>query len=597
MNLPDEAEPETPHNVLLIVQDGKKFKTHRQILSESSPFFEKLLSSNMKESNEGVIRLETFTESLMKDVLEFIHNGEVSISTRENAEELLAAADYLCLSNLKSFAGKFIEQTMSSSNCVSTYFMAEKFDHSGLLDSTRKFILTNFTTVIEEENFLSLPSHEVEQLVSSDDVAISSEEDIFKAIVNWIIHTKSERSKDFCKLFRRVRLTYLSRDFLLNHVVTNELVTENEDCISGVTRALAWMDRTTEGDLSEPFPPRKALVKRVIVICGKGESFQCPVFYLPEKNDFYRLKGMAKPDCVPEHIFTCRGKLFFVANEVDKSQYYDPDFNCWCPAPWTKTDSEINWLKWRAAGRPFRRAVVVVQNEICFIEQDLRKESSCLWKFNLDTNSTTRSKGWLETVRICAVTVGKYIYVIGGSRDIDIVSQCSKFDIVENKWEKLANLRLARFEALGVGTHGKIYVAGGWLDFDEITNTCEVYNELTDEWHLMGRLTVSRPVGNMVLLDDSLYALGGACHEFFGKVWSIEIYDHGKDEWKENKRILFVNEIAPFQASSFTFLKDWSRKFKRDVGAFYWEDFLVWKSCHLKTTVLRGQVPRTPLNQ
>lgn len=569
MNLPDQAELETPPNVLLIVQDGKEFKTYRHILSEASPFFEKLLSSNMKESNEGVIRLEAFTESLMKDVLEFIHNGEVRISTRENAEELLAAADYLCLSNLKSFAGKFIEQTMSSSNCVSTYFMAEKFDHSELLDSTRKFILTNFTTVIEKENFLSLPSHEVEQLVSSDDVVISSEEDIFKAIVNWIIHAKSERSKDFCKLFRRVRLTSLSRDFLLNHVMTNELVTENEDCISGVSRALAWMDRTTDSDLSEPFPPRKALVKRVIAICGKGKNFERPVFYLPEENDFYRLRGMAKPDCVPEHIFTCRGKLFFVSNEVDESQYYDPHFNCWCPAPWTKTDSEINFLKWQAFGRPFRRSVVVVQNEICFIEQDLREQSSCLWKFNLDTNSTTCSKDWLETVQICAVTVGKYIYVIGGTRDIDIVSQCSKFDIAENKWEKFANLQLARFEALGVGTQGKIYVAGGWLDFDEITNTCEVYNELTDEWQLMGRLTVSRPVGNMVLLDDSLYALGGACHEVFGMVWSIEVYDHGKDEWKENKHILFVKDITAFRASSLTFLKDKSRKFKRDYVAFY----------------------------
>ncbi|XP_022795518.1 kelch-like protein 17 [Stylophora pistillata] len=568
MNLSDQAESESPKTVSVIVQDGKEFKTHRHVLSEASHFFEKLLTSNMKENNEGVIRLEYFTESLMKDVLEFIHTGNVCISTGGNAAELIAAADYLCLSKLKSFAGKFIEQTMSSSNCVSTYFMAEKFYHSELLDSARKFILSNFARVAQTKNFPRLPSHEVEQLVSSDDVVINSEEDVFKAIIKWTIHKKSERSKEFCNLFRHVRLTLLSRDFLLNDVVTNEIVTGSEECLGSATHALAWMDRAAYGDLSRSFPPRKALEKCVIAICRKHEPLENPLFYLPKKGDIFRLQGMAKTDCVPEHVFSCRGKLFFISKEIDKSQYYDPDFNCWHAAPWTKTDSEINWLHWRVMGRPVRRKVVVVQNEICFIEEDLDEVSSCLWKFNLDTNSTSCTKDWLETTRICAVTVGKYIYVIGGARDINIIAQCSKFDAAENKWEKLANLNMARFDALGVGTQEKIYVAGGWLDFDECTNTCEVYYEFTDEWHSMGRLTVFRPFGNMVLIDNSLYALGGALHEFFGNVWSIEGYDHEKDEWIEKERTLFVENITQYKASSFTYLKNGSIKLKRYKGIF-----------------------------
>ena len=125
-----------------------------------------------------------------------------------------------------------------------------------------------------------------------------------------------------------VRLTFLSRDFLLNDVVTNELVTENEDCISSATNALAWIDRAGDDDLSRPFSPRKALEKSVIAIYRKDKPFKNPLFYLPKKNDIYRLQGMAKTDCEPEHVFSCRGKLFFVSKEVDESQYYDPDFNC-----------------------------------------------------------------------------------------------------------------------------------------------------------------------------------------------------------------------------------------------------------------------------
>lgn len=53
----------------------------------------------------------------------------------------------------------------------------------------------------------------------------------------------------------------------------------------------------------------------------------------------------------------------------------------------------------------------------------------------------------------------KNIYVIGEVREINIIKRCSKFDIEENKWEKLADLNLTRYDALGVGTKEKIYVA------------------------------------------------------------------------------------------------------------------------------------------
>ncbi|XP_022795517.1 kelch-like protein 17 [Stylophora pistillata] len=454
---------------------------------------------------------------------------------------------------------------MSSSNCVSTYFMAEKFDNSELLDSARKFILSNFAKVAQTENFLRLPSHEVEQLVSSDDVVVNSEEDIVKAIIKWTILKKSERSKEFCNLFRHVRLTFLSRDFLLNNVVTNELVTENEDCVDRVNSALAWMDRKTDCDLSRPYSPRKALEKCVIAIWGEDKPFR-PLFYVPENNDFCHLPGMTEPDCVPQHVFSCRGKLFFVAQEVNKSQYYDPDFNCWRPAPWTKTDSRVNWCKTnrQEIGKLFFRAVVVVENEICFIEDNLQTYSSSLCKFNLDTNFTTRSKDWVTTIRTCLVTLGQYIYVIGGTKsDVDIVAHCSRYDIVENTWQKLTNLRLARFRALGVATQEKIYVGGGWLDFGgEITNTCEVYSVITDEWHLMGGLTVPRDIGNMLSIDESLYALGGVCHPVLGKIWSVESYEHGKDEWRENRHILDIHKIMTFRACTFRMLNDVSVKLK-----------------------------------
>ena len=60
----------------------------------------------MRESNEGVVRLEMITELGLRDMLEFIYTGSVHISTEENAQELIEMADYLLLPDLKAFAGR-----------------------------------------------------------------------------------------------------------------------------------------------------------------------------------------------------------------------------------------------------------------------------------------------------------------------------------------------------------------------------------------------------------------------------------------------------------------------------------------------------------
>ena len=57
-----------PFDVTLVVEDGKKFKAHRRVPSEASPFFEKLFNSDMRESSEGIVRLEMLIELCLRDI-------------------------------------------------------------------------------------------------------------------------------------------------------------------------------------------------------------------------------------------------------------------------------------------------------------------------------------------------------------------------------------------------------------------------------------------------------------------------------------------------------------------------------------------------
>ena len=47
-----KEELDQPYDVTLVVRDGE-LRAYGKVLSEASPFFEKLLNSDMKESKEG----------------------------------------------------------------------------------------------------------------------------------------------------------------------------------------------------------------------------------------------------------------------------------------------------------------------------------------------------------------------------------------------------------------------------------------------------------------------------------------------------------------------------------------------------------------
>ena len=580
-----------PSDVTLVVKDGKEFQAHRSVLSQASSFFEKLLNSNMKENNEGVIRLEIVSESQMADILEFIYNGSVQISTQENAENLFQLADYLLLPNLKAFAGNCLDEHITTANCFTIYHLAEKYLCQDLTTSCRTFIHSNFSSVADSDDFLNLSSHEVEKLISSDGIAIDAEKNVFELVLRWIDHDKSQRRVKFRDLFRHVRLTCISRDFLASNVVTNDLVKEDEECLESVYLALQWYDRSTNCDIPRPHPPRKALERDVIVVtickrersnhfcfpsteqsygfpstpcepvtvCGSERPLFHTNFYLPSTEQWYRLPSTS---CEPTHVFSHRGKVFVVTKGIDRSQCYDPELNRWSPAPWTKLDSNLAFMTLDHRSLKIHD-VVVIKDEICFIVGG--GLSFSLWRYSVDLNSMTSLCHWVNKAAFCTVAVGTLIYVVGGGmfsgytygyHTFDVcsknaLSHCSAFDVEGNAWKEIAPLKEARRDAFGVSKHDeKVFIAGGHGIFFDWLNSCEVYNIATNEWQFIGSLTVSRVQGKMVLINETIYVLGGRVKRPFqdpcvfpdGKI-AVEWYDEERDEWND-RTIIPIDKMS-----------------------------------------------------
>ena len=220
-----------PYDITLVVDDGKKIKVHRRVLSEASPVFEKMLTSEIKETHEGVVLLEMITELGLMELLEYIYTCSVPISADDNAQDLVVMADYSDLPHLKYHAGRALEQTLNSSNSISTYRVTKTYHCKELARHTKEYVDLNFTNVAKTEEFLGLPYQDVKKWLSSDEL-VNAEEDVFEIILRWTGSKNGERNKYFADLFREVRLNHVSRDFLLSDVVTNDLVNDNKPCLN-----------------------------------------------------------------------------------------------------------------------------------------------------------------------------------------------------------------------------------------------------------------------------------------------------------------------------------------------------------------------------
>ena len=516
-------------DVTIEVKD-KEFKAHRAVLAAASPFFLTLLRSNMKESNEQLIKveLEEATETVMEDALKYLYTGNVTV-VEERAHNLIATANFLLLPSLKTMAGNVLRETVSTENCVVNYYFADKYECVELKEKCREVINTNFSVVMETEDFLKLDQKQVMEWVSNDDVIVNAEEDIFKGIVKWVSHNRSGREENLPELLHQVRLPFVSHDFLINELVKEELLTKNTAfCSQFMIHAIKSLLSSNDGEASHQ--PRKCQVTHVegIFLCG-GRKTLC---YFPQTNMWHRMAGT-----LFEHDFSTftpaqyKHKVYIFdagSHKVDEARArvmeYLEDNNTWAAAK-------------GAAGSINITHYTVLNGDLYVLSLEYNKAE--IYRYNAECNNWDGMESWPFDQRdACIVTDEQFLYIIGGHA----THITSRYDSRDKKWEELACISEERYCAFGAAMNAKIYIAGGLKSFsayDELSS-CEVYNPATNEWQLTPSLKVPRYSASMVCFQGRLYMLGGttvANGSSYIRALTIEMFDSERNEWTAISKI------------------------------------------------------------
>ena len=418
---------------------NKEFKAHKLMLAAASPFFLSLLVSDMREGKEQLIRieLEEATGSVMEEVLKYVYTGDVAI-TKENAHDLVAVADYLLLLGLRTLACDFLEKNITTENCILNYYFADKYRCLELMGESCEFINSNFSSVMKTEDFLKLDIEQVMKWVSSDDVTVTSEEEIFKGIVKWVTHKKSERESNFAELLSQVRLKSMSHDFLFNELVNEELVATSNVSLNFVLRSIkCTLDPFSENAAK---PPRKCLERYTDVSVLDGciyglFGFNIILYKLDESS----CEAVADPPtrrCVSclvtdkRHLYLVGGIESCSCQISKRVERFDPILATW------EEVAAMNEARYKPFGAAMNGKIYIAGG----------------------------------------------INVIGGHSTV--LTSCEVYDPSTNEWQVMSSLKVCRQAANMVCFQEALYVVGGFEDMISSSRelSVEVFQTGACEW-------------------------------------------------------------------------------------------------------------------
>ncbi|KAL5012389.1 hypothetical protein ScPMuIL_010940 [Solemya velum] len=394
-------------DVVLIVGQRKIF-AHRVILSACSPYFHAMFTGELAESRQTEVTIRDIDEGAMEVLIDFCYTSNITVE-ESNVQTLLPAACLLQLAEIQEVCCEFLKRQLDPSNCLGIRAFADTHACRDLLRIADKFTQHNFQDVMESEEFLLLPINQLVDIISSDELNVRSEEQVYNAVMGWVKYNIQERRCHLSTVVQHVRLPLMSPKFLVGTVGSDLLIKSDEACRDLLDEAKNYLLLPQErplmqGPRTRPRKPNRC--GEVLFAVGgwcSGDAISSVERYDPQNNEWRMVAPMSKRRCgVGVAVLN---ELLYAVGGHDGQSYlnsierYDPQTNQWC--------SEV-----------------------------------------APTSSCRTSVG-------VAVLDG-YMYAVGGQDGVSCLNFVERYDPQLNKWTKVASMSTRR---LGVG----VAVLGGYL--------------------------------------------------------------------------------------------------------------------------------------
>lgn len=200
---------------ITIKVNEKEFHAHKLALAAHSEKFTNRYCEEAPSTVTEVI-LPDATPEATEALINYIYTNELTL-TAENIESIIVCARQLGIKSALNFCQDFLY----SFNEDSVLFLLPIAQRQGFTEVAERmfgFINKSSLVMLQSVGFLQCEVHQVEWMISRDELVVSTELEVFMAVLRWINHNQSDRIKYAPMLIGCVRLIYISPEDLVKHV-------------------------------------------------------------------------------------------------------------------------------------------------------------------------------------------------------------------------------------------------------------------------------------------------------------------------------------------------------------------------------------------
>ena len=364
------------------------------------------------------------------------------------------------------------------------YQLTSFYNLSDFKNDALKYIYRWFTIIAKIDNFQYLELNNIIRILSSSELNISSELEVFNASDLWLSCESFDRSKFAQELFLKTRFPLLS-----DHV----------------TKSLLKQNRNSNNSFHK-----------------SGECLVLMEEVLKNKEEFYRNKSTiyyTNRYCKSSkfNITLCGGYIRDLCQQ--NMDIYDFEAN------------SLQKVKKYAQGKKLKiYGAVSIRNELYLLCSNINDAANVKISF---FRHSPLLKNWEEIeffyerklYNFCLCSFLESVFIIGGyhgfiNGDRIVRRSCVVFDTSTKKWKEVAKMNDCRIHAASTVFEGRVVVSGGYYITNRRLSSVEAYDHVADEWSYMPSMINESCDHNMLAVSNKLFAIG--CGEDYD---ICEVYD------------------------------------------------------------------------
>ncbi|KAJ8401073.1 hypothetical protein AAFF_G00390300 [Aldrovandia affinis] len=489
-------------DVVLLVE-GRPIQAHRILLAASCDYFRGMFAGGLREMQLSEIPVHGVSHTAMTKLLDFIYTAELELDLH-NVQEILCASTLLQIQDVIGFCCDFLFSWLDDDNILEVYKLADMYGLEQLGSKVHSYILKNIETFSRTPVYRQLPPEKVFSVLSSDELEVSSENEVYEAALHYHYSPEQVESDQVClqdplKMLEAVRFCLMER-VVLQRLHDRLKRCPLRDCVAAALRYHG--QELWQPILQSPLTQPRSCFRCILGFGGMyspgsvtaSDEFQ--VFH-PSWGEWRTLSAAQTPRMSNQGVAVLNNFVYLIGGDKNTSGFraetrcwrYDPRHNNWC---------SIKPLQKQHADH----CVCVLGGHIYAIGGETTATSWTAWRDT--TPRPTPGSVWLLFGGRCTLTLGRGP---GGA---------------------------------GVARHGgaeraRVYVTGGSNDErgyrrDVLKVVC--YSPALNQWSVLSPLPAGHGEPGMVVLDSRIFILGGRSHDKGSRTKYVHVYDVESDRWE-----------------------------------------------------------------